>query len=361
LLGITWQVSRAGKLTPVAELEAVEVAGSTVRRATLHNADELERLGVRIGCRVFVEKGGEVIPKVVSVVPGSIPDDAPVAAVPAQCPVCAGPVGKDSDAEVAWRCQNPECPAKLTMRLQHLASRVALDIEGLGEALVEQVVAGGRISQPWDVFRLLEDPGQGLAYLAGLERMGEKSAQNVMAALEGALTRPLARWIHALGIPMVGQRTAELLAEAYPGPGLGPLWAAEEDRLLAVPEVGTKVAAAIRAFAQLHPDLPARLEALGARPEPPRPVDRSRLPLAGQVAVVTGTLPSLGREEAEALLKRLGAKVTSAISPKTTVLVAGEKAGSKLAKAQALGIPVRDEAWLLAQTRDEKEGVISRE
>jgi len=353
LLGITWQVSRAGKLTPVAELEAVEVAGSTVRRATLHNADELERLGVRIGCRVFVEKGGEVIPKVVSVVPGSMPADAPVASVPAECPVCGGEVGKDSDEEVAWRCQNPECPAKLTMRLQHLASRVALDIEGLGEALVEQIVAGGRTGQPWDIFKLLEDPAQGLAYLAGLERMGEKSAQNVLAALAGARTRPMARWIHALGIPMVGQRTGELLAEAFPGPGLGPLWEAGEDRLLAVPEVGPKVAAAIRAFARLHPDLPSRLAALGVEPEPPRPVDRSKLPLAGQVAVVTGTLPSLGREQAEGLLKRLGAKVTSAISPKTTVLVAGEKAGSKLAKAEALGIPVRDEAWLLAQGQED--------
>jgi len=349
LLGITWQVSRAGKLTPVAELEAVEVAGSTVRRATLHNADELERLGVRIGCRVFVEKGGEVIPKVVSVVPGSIPEGAPLAAVPAQCPVCGGEVGKDSDEEVAWRCQNPECPAKLTARLQHLASRVALDIEGLGEALVEQIVAGGRISQPWDIFQLLADPAQGLAYLAGLERMGEKSAQNVLAGLDAARTAPLARWIHALGIPMVGQRTAELLAEAFPGPGLGPLWEAGEDRLLAVPEVGPKVAAAIQAFARLHPDLPARFKALGVDPRAPQPVDRSKLPLAGEVAVVTGTLPTLGREEAEALLKRLGAKVTSAVSPKTTILVAGEKAGSKLAKAEALGIPVRDEAWLLAQ------------
>ncbi|MDR3672141.1 MAG: NAD-dependent DNA ligase LigA [Holophaga sp.] len=353
LLDITWQVSRAGKLTPVAELEAVEVAGSTVRRATLHNADELERLGVRIGCRVFVEKGGEVIPKVVAVVPGSMPADAPVAAVPSRCPVCGGPVGKDSDEEVAWRCQNPECPAKLTMRLQHLASRVALDIDGLGEALVEQIAAAGPVSQPWDVFRLLEDRPQGLAYLAGLDRMGEKSAQNVVAGLDAARSAPLARWIHALGIPMVGQRTAELLAEAFPGPGLAPLWAAGEDRLLTVPEVGPKVAAAIQAFARLHPDLPATLAGLGVAPRAPEPVDRSQLPLAGQVAVVTGTLPSLSRDQAEAMLKQLGAKVTSAISPKTTVLVAGEKAGSKLAKAESLGIPVRDEAWLLGHQPSE--------
>ena len=347
LLGITWQVSRAGKLTPVAELEAVEVAGSTVRRATLHNADELERLGVRIGCSVFVEKGGEVIPKVVAVVPGSVPEDAPLAVVPAACPVCAGPVGKDSDEEVAWRCQNPECPAKLTARLQHLGSRVALDIEGLGEALVEQLVAGQRIGQPWDVFQLLADPQQGLAYLAGLDRMAEKSAQNVLAALDGARTRPLARWIHALGIPMVGSRTAELLAESFPS--LEAVWAAQEDGLLAVAEVGPKVASAIQAFAQLHPDLPAQLGAMGIAPQPPQPRDLRGLPLAGQVAVVTGTLPTLSREEAEALLKQLGAKVTGAVSPKTTVLVAGEKAGSKRAKAEALGIPIRDEGWLLGQ------------
>ena len=347
LLGITWQVSRAGKLTPVAELEAVEVAGSIVRRATLHNADELERLGVRVGCKVFVEKGGEVIPKVIAVVPGSIPENAPWPRVPAACPVCGGGVGKDSDEEVAWRCQNPECPAKLTARLGHLGSRVALDIEGLGEALVEQVVASGRIQQPWDLFAVLQEPQQGLAYLAGLERMAEKSAQNLLAGLTLARTKPLSRWIHALGIPMVGARTAELLAEAFPG--LRPLWAAGADQLQAVEEVGPKVAAAIRAFAALHPDLPEQFAALGIHPQLPPARDRSRLALAGQVAVVTGTLPSLSREAAETLLKDLGAKVTSAISPKTTLLVAGEKAGSKLAKAQALGIPVRDEAWLLAQ------------
>jgi DNA ligase (NAD+) len=347
LLGITWQVSRAGKLTPVAELEAVEVAGSTVRRATLHNSDELERLGVRIGCRVFVEKGGEVIPKVVAVVPGSVPADAPAATVPQACPVCGGTVGKDSDEEVAWRCQNPECPAKLEARLQHLGSRSALDVEGLGDALVEQLVAGQRFAQPWDIFRLLADPAQGLAYLAGLERMAEKSARNVLDALDAARTRPLSHWIHALGIPMVGARTAELLAEAFRD--LRRLWDAEEGQLLTVEEVGPKVAAAVKAFAQLHPDLPGQLAAMGVAPQAPQPRDRSGLPLAGEVAVVTGTLPTLGREEAEALLKELGAKVTGAVSPKTTVLVAGEKAGSKLAKAEALGIPVRDEAWLLAQ------------
>jgi len=209
------------------------------------------------------------------------------------------------------------------------------------------VVLSGKVQQPWDLFEILQDPAQGLAYLARLERMAEKSAGNVLAGLDAARTKPLSRWLHALGIPMVGARTAELLAEAFPD--LRSLWDAEEGRLLAVEEVGPKVASAIQAFARLHPDLPERFTALGIHPEPPKPRDRTGLPLAGQVAVVTGTLPTLGREEAESLLKELGAKVTSAISPKTTVLVAGEKAGSKLTKANALGIPVRDEAWLLDQ------------
>ncbi len=349
VLGITWQVGRSGKLTPVAELEAVEVAGSTVRRATLHNADELARLGLRIGHRVFIEKGGEVIPKVVALVPGEEARDLPAPIIPATCPVCSGEVGKADDEEVAIRCLNPECPAKLVARLQHFGGRSALDIEGLGGALAEQLVGSGRFEQPWEVLGLPLDPRQGLAYLSGLERMAEKSAQNLLDALVLARTKPLARWIHALGIPMVGARTAELLAEAYPS--LVALWAADEHRLQAVEEVGPKVAAALRAFAVLHPDLPSRLSALGVAPESPAPRDLSGLPLAGQVAVVTGTLPTLSREDAEAWLKRLGAKVTGSVSPKTTLLLAGEKAGSKLAKAEALGIPVRDEAWLRSQGR----------
>jgi DNA ligase (NAD+) len=344
VLGITWQVGRTGKLTPVAELEACEVAGSTVRRATLHNADELARLRLRVGQKVFIEKGGEVIPKVVAVVPGER-EDLPLPEIPAACPVCGGGVGKDDDAEVAIRCLNPECPAKLEARLLHFAGRSALDVEGLGEALVQQLLASARFQQPWEVFGLLEDRNQGLAFLAGLERMGEKSALNVLDALEAARTKPLWRWIHALGIPFVGSKTAELLAEATRS--LDALWATDEDRLQAVEEVGPKVASAIRAFVALHPDLPAQLAALGIAPEAPAERRLEGLPLAGQVAVVTGTLPSLSREDAEALLKELGAKVTGSVSAKTTVLVAGEKAGSKLAKAEALGIPIRDEAWLL--------------
>lgn len=286
-----------------------------------------------------------MIPKVVALVPGEAGRDLPTPVIPTSCPVCAGAVGKADDGEVAIRCLNPECPAKLAARLLHLGSRSALDIEGLGEALVEQLVASGRFQQPWDLFTLPQDARASVAFLAGLDRMAEKSAQNLLAALDQARGRELWRWLHALGIPMVGARTAELLAEAYPS--LEALWSAEEARLQAVEEVGPKVAGALKAFAELHPDLPGYLLGLGVQPVPPAARSLGDLPLSGAVVVVTGTLPTLSREAAEARLKALGAKVTSSISAKTTVLVAGEKAGSKLAKAQALGISVRDEAWLL--------------
>ena len=346
VLGITWQVGRTGKLTPVAELEPVFVAGSTVKRATLHNADEVERLGLRPGMRVFIEKGGDVIPKVVAVVPGQDANALAPVAIPEQCPVCGGEVGKDGEGEVAIRCLNPECPAKLEARMLHLGGRSALDIEGLGDAMAEQLVASGRFVQPWDIFTILNFEGEGVPFVAGLDRMAEKSGQNFIEALKTARTKPLPRWIHALGIPFAGAKTSELLAEA--NPSLELLWNATEDQLQTVEEVGPKVASAIRAFAALHPDLPAKLQALGIHPEPPVPRDISALPLKGQVAVVTGTLPTLSREAAEAMLKKLGAKVSGSVSAKTTLLIAGEKAGSKLAKAQELGISVQDEAWLLS-------------
>ena len=346
VLGITWQVGRTGKLTPVAELEPVFVAGSTVKRATLHNADEVARLGLRPGMRVFIEKGGDVIPKVVAVVPGQDADSLSPVAIPERCPVCGGEVGKDDEGDVAIRCLNPECLAKLEARMLHLGGRSALDIEGLGDAMVEQLVASGRFAQPWDIFSILNFEGEGVPFVAGLDRMAEKSGQNFIEALKVARTKPLSRWIHALGIPFVGAKTSELLAEA--NPSLELLWNATEDQLQAVEEVGPKVASAVRAFATQHLDLPMKLQATGIHPEPPVPRDTSALPLKGQVAVVTGTLPTLSREAAEALLKKLGAKVTSSISAKTTLLIAGEKAGSKLAKAQELGISVQDEAWLLS-------------
>jgi DNA ligase (NAD+) len=334
----------------VAELEPVELAGSTVKRATLHNVDELKRLGICIGCRVFLEKGGDVIPKVVAAVPGSVPENAREPEIPAVCPICSSPVGKDAEDEVAIRCQNNECPAKFQARLRHFCSKNALDIEGIGEALADQIVASGRFSHPWEIFGLLENPSQGMAFFASMERMAEKSAQNIMEALVAAQKKPLWRWIHAIGIPMIGAKTSENLAHAFGS--LENLWCAEESALLEVEEIGQKISLALRDFFQGHPELPARLSELGITPEKPAPKAINNLPLSGQTAVVTGTLPTLSREDAEALLTKLGAKVTGSVSGKTTLLIAGEKAGSKLDKAKSLGIQVRDEAWLKMQVAE---------
>ncbi|MDR2696866.1 MAG: NAD-dependent DNA ligase LigA [Holophagales bacterium] len=344
LIGITWQVGRSGRLTPVAELEPVELAGSTIKRATLHNFDELKRLGAYVGCRVFLEKGGDVIPKVAALVPGSVPDDVRMPEMPTACPICSSAVGKDTEDEVAIRCQNDECQAKFHARLRHFGSKNALDIEGLGDALADQIVASERFNHPWEILTLLEEPLQGTAFLSSMERMAEKSAQNIMQALAEAKVKPLWRWIHALGIPFIGAKTAETLAQAFGS--LENLWNAEESALLAVDEIGPKIARVLKDYFYRHPDLPVRLSELGIIPEKPAPVAASALPLSGQTAVVTGILPTLSREEAESLLVKLGAKVTGNVSRKTTVLIAGEKAGGKLDRAEEFGIPVRDEAWL---------------
>lgn len=353
LLGITWQVGRTGKLTPVAELKPVSIAGSMIRRATLHNADELERLKLRIGCRIFLEKGGDVIPKVISIVPDSIPLGAPKIEVPTKCPVCSGLVSKDSDSDVAWRCQNSECPAKLIARLIHLGSRQALDIEGLGEALAEQLANEQWIVQPWDIFHLLDNQKQSLIYLASLNRMGQKSAKNLLAAISKALTKPLSNWFYAFGIPMVGVRTAELLAQAFPDETLYLFWTAKIADLLNVTEVGPKVADAIKDFTKRHPDLPQQLIAMGVTPQLPEQEKNSHmLPLFNQVIVITGTLSTMNRSEAELLLKQMGAKITNKVSTKTTILIAGDKAGTKLTQAKKLGIQIKDENWLKMQTNN---------
>lgn len=350
LLDIAWQVGRTGKLTPVAKLEAVTIAGSIVSRATLHNANELKRLGLHIGCRVFLEKGGEVIPKITSVVPNSIPPNAPEITPPIVCPACSGIVSKNSDTEIEWRCQNSECPAKLMAQLQHLGSRQALDIGGLGEALVKQLVIEQQINKPWDIFRLLACADQGLTFLANLDHMGQKSAQNLIRALHQALTKPLSNWIYALGIPMVGSRTAELIAEAFPDITLHKLWAANIESLISITEVGPKVADAIKTFTARYPNLPEELASMGVVPQLTQLTQSNILPLTDHTIVVSGTLATMSRKEAESYLRNLGARIASTISNKTTILVAGHKAGTKLAKAKDLGIPIMDENWILTQS-----------
>ena len=341
---IVWQVGRSGKLTPVAELDPVQLGGSIVKRATLHNADEIDRLGLRIGHRVFIEKGGDIIPKIIARVPEDNPQTLPPFILPTVCPVCGGALGKSEEDEVAIRCVNWRCPAQLEGRLLHMGSRVSLQIEGLGEALVQQLIESGKFHEPWDLFSLLDDP-QGESFLAGLERMGEKSAQNLLAQLHNARHKSLAKWIHALGIPFVGIRTAELLAERYES--MDRFAQCTWDELQTIEEVGPKVATAILSFFESYPDLTKTFIKLKIRPEAPLSTEGSKV-LAGEIVVVTGVLSRFSRQEAEGYLKNLGAKVTNSVSSKTTLLLAGSEAGSKLEKARNLGIKIVDEAWLFS-------------
>lgn len=340
---IIWQVGRSGKLTPVAELDPVQLGGSTVKRATLHNADEIDRLGLRIGHRVFIEKGGDIIPKIIARVPEDHPQVLPPFVLPTACPICGGSLGKSEEEDVAIRCLNWRCPAQLEGRLLHMGSRVALQIEGLGDALVQQLIESGKFQEPWDLFRLIEDP-EGELFLSGLERMGGKSAQNLLGQLKAARHKSLAKWIHALGIPFVGVRTAEILADRYRS--MEQFSKCTWDELQTVEEIGPKVATAILAFLETYPHLAQTLEALKVSPEAPLHQPRSQA-LAGEIVVVTGILSQLSRQQAEVCLKNLGAKVTNSVSSKTTLLLAGTEAGSKLEKARSLGIRIVDEAWLL--------------
>ena len=484
VLGITWQVGRTGKLTPVAELEAVEVAGSTVRRATLHNPDEMVRLGLRIGHRVFIEKGGEVIPKVVAVVPGQEAYSLPLPEFPRACPDCGSlirgtrpihslqipPRGRDRlkrlrenrralalgpfqnrglrvvggfpksrslQRMVGIRCINRECPSQLEERFLHFGSRSALDIEGLGDAVAAKLTQSKRFEHPWEILGLLEQPLFGLSFINSLEGFAELSASNLLESIQKTRNKPLWRWLHAFGIPNVGESTSRSLALAFPS--LELVWEAEEWALRAIRDVGGKVSLSLIQFVRKHPTIPRSLQQFGVQPatapgmadgiplvdwlvslpingmgserakalveysptinaiwkisieevsnldkwksskQPHSPAainlikfiqqhrtlpvqmerislaqssltietDPSR-PLSGKTVVLTGTLPTLGRAEAKEKLVKLGAKVSGSVSKKSDFLLAGAEAGSKLSQALNFGVPVKDEAWLLA-------------
>ena len=347
LSGVTWQVGRTGVLTPVAELDPVRLAGSTVSRATLHNLDEIARLDVRTGDTVLVEKGGEVIPKVVGPILARRPADAAPIVPPSTCPACGEPVARE-EGEVALRCVNPNCPARLKETLRHFARRTAMDIEGLGPALIDQLVERGLVRDVADLYALDAER------LAGLERMGEKSALNLVAQLEASRARPLHRLLYALGIRHVGERAAKLLARQFVTLDALAATARADDaaeRLTAVREVGPETASSLAQFFRSHAgtELLGRLAARGLALEEPL---ENRAPpagaFAGKAVVLTGTLPTMTREEATARLEEAGARVVSAVSRKTDYVVAGTDAGSKLAKARELGIPVLDEAGMRA-------------
>lgn len=333
------QVGRTGKLTPVARLAPVFVGGVTVSNATLHNEDFIAQLGLMIGDTVTVRRAGDVIPEIVAVLAERRPADARAFVMPAQCPVCGSATMRD-EAEKDTRCTGGLfCPAQRKQALLHFAGRRAMDIEGLGDKLVEQLVDAGLVHTPADLFALR------LEQLAGLERMGEKSALNLLAALDRARQTSLARFVYALGIRHVGEATARDLARHFGG--LEALMAADEEALLGVHDVGPVVAGSIaRFFAEVHNRevISALLAAGVSWPEVEAPAAAGAL--VGKTFVLTGTLPSLSRDQASALIEAAGGKVTGSVSKKTDFVVAGEAAGSKLERAQTLGVTVLDEAGL---------------
>ena len=331
--GIDVQVGRTGTLTPVARLEAVRVAGVSVTNATLHNQDEVDRKDVRVGDTVIVRRAGDVIPEVVRVLPEHRPEGTMPFELPRRCPVCGAPALR-SEGESAVRCgAGLSCPAQRKATILHFASRRALDIEGLGDKLVDQLVDLGLVE---NVVQLYE-PGLELERVAGLERMAEKSAANLIDALGRSRQTTLPRFLYGLGIRDVGEATAAALARHFGD--IGPLLEADEESLQEVSDVGPVVAANIRAFVgnEKNRDLMKRLSSILSWPPMPRD---AASPISGKTFVITGTFGSMGRSEAKERLQALGAKVAGSVSKKTDYVVAGEAAGSKLDKAERLGVPV---------------------
>ena len=352
LEGVDFQVGRTGALTPVARLKAVHVAGVMVSNATLHNMDEIARLGVKIGDTVIIRRAGDVIPQVVSVVMDRRPDDINSTAdiiMPAQCPVCDSHVEKIAGEAVARCSGGLYCGAQRKEAIKHFSSRKALDVDGLGDKLVEQLVDAGLITSFDDLFHLQ------LSDVAALERMAEKSAKNLLNALEEAKTTTLGRFLYALGIREVGVTTAQNLADYFGF--LERIQQADEATLLAVPDVGEIVAKHILSFfgEEHNQVIIEQLRKVGVNwpeAEPVSAAESAELPLAGKVYVITGTLNEMGRDDAKQYLQALGGKVTGSVSAKTDCLVAGEKAGSKLTKAESLGITILDEAGFIQLLRD---------
>ena len=338
VLGVEFQVGRTGAITPVAKLEPVFVGGVTVSNATLHNMDEVARLGLRVGDRVMVRRAGDVIPQVASVIVEQRPEDAPAIELPESCPACGSPVARPEGEAVARCSAAPTlCPAQRKEGLRHFASRLAMDIEGLGEKLIDQFVENGLVRTPADLYRLEGER------LSELPRMGEKSAQNLLGALQASKSTTLARFIYALGIREVGEATAQSLANHFGG--LENLRAATPEVLEVVPDVGPIVAEKIAAYF----DNPDNAKAVDELVEvgidwPAIEAVADSLPLAGQTWVLTGSLEQMSRNEAKQKLTGLGAKVAGSVSGKTAQVVAGPGAGSKLAKAEQLEVPVMDEA-----------------
>ncbi|WP_347554454.1 NAD-dependent DNA ligase LigA [Robbsia sp. KACC 23696] len=345
LLGIDVQVGRTGAITPVARLEPVSVSGVTVTNATLHNEDEITRKDILIGDTVIVRRAGDVIPEVVGAVQARRPADARAFVMPTACPVCGSAIERLPDEAVARCTGGLFCPAQRKQALWHFAQRRALDIDGLGDKIIDQLVEQQLVRTPADLFKL------GFGTLAALDRFADKSAQNLLDSLEKARHTTLPRFIFALGIRQVGESTAKALAQHFGN--MDAIIAADLDALLAVRDIGPIVAESILTFfAQPHNvEVIEQLRASGVEWAEGEGLAQSQvsLPLSGKTVVLTGTLPTLSRDDAKARLEAAGAKVAGSVSSKTSFVVAGSDAGSKLAKAESLGVEVIDEAAMLAR------------
>ena len=336
------QVGRTGKLTPVAWLKPVAIGGTTVTRATLHNQDEIERLGVKIGDWVMVERGGDVIPKVVKIIEDKEhPRGDQKFHMPERCPVCGSHIVR-VEGEADHRCINANCPARLQGSILHFASRSVMNIEGLGESLVNQLADRGLVKDVGDIYELTKEK------LLTLERIGDKSAENLLAEIEQSRKLPLERVIYGLGIRFVGERTAEFLAEHFGS--MDALMNASMDELKEVNEVGPRVAESIREFfdeprnQKLVEHLRRHLNFTGKKKE-------RGTALAGKTFVLTGTLPTYSRDDAKRMIEDAGGKVSGSVSKKTDYVVTGEDPGSKLDKARELGVKVIGEAEMLELTK----------
>ncbi len=337
---ITLQVGRLGTITPVAELEPVLLAGTTVKRASLHNEEEIHRKDIRIGDTVLVEKAGEIIPQVISVVNPDREGRSEEFVFPKECPSCNADLIK-YDGEVAWRCINPTCPPQVRIKIEHFASRDALDIEGLGESVVDQLVTEGLISTYADLYELSIDQ------IIPLERMAEKSAQNLIDAIAKSKEQPFEKVLYALGIRFVGKTVAKDLAKAFKN--INALQSATEEDLLAIDSIGPRIAESVLEFFsnKIYKEIVERLISYGLQFEIGEQEQASST-FDGKTIVLTGTLPTLSRKEASELIEKHGGKTSSSVSKKTDYVLAGESAGSKLTKAKDLGIKILDEATFLS-------------
>lgn len=348
LLAIDVQVGRTGAVTPVARLDPVQVGGVEISRATLHNADEIERLGILIGDRVVVERAGDVIPKVIKAITTTRTGDETRWSMPSTCPICATELVRDDDAVVV-SCPNLSCPARIKESLRHFAGKNAMDIDGLGSKIIDQLVDRGLVRSFADLFRL------DVETVAGLDRMAEKSARNLITSLERARHPRMDRFLFGFGIRHVGEGVARILAANFVG--IEELSAATVEDLEAIHEIGPIVARSVRAFFDepRNLELVHELVALGVRPEPIEQVAAADGAFAGKTVVFTGTLVTMTRKEGSEIVAAQGGKASSSVSSSTHYLVAGDKAGSKKKKAEELGVPVLTEKEFLEMAGESRQ------